>query len=257
VKTLYLKALLPLGGGDELPDKEESAEYEIDRHRLAEYDRVCGFRLRDEAPTTFPHVLGFPLQMQLMTSRDFPFQAIGMVHIENRIEQERPLKAGETVTVRVRATDLRDHPKGRQFDMVTEVGDHWRSWSTYLKREGGDGSSGEREESEPPEPNAIWDVPGHIGRSYASVSGDINPIHMHSLSAKLFGMPGAIAHGMWMKARCLASLENHLRGPHRAEVSFKTPLKIPGKAAFSGETEFALHNARSGKPHLTGKISPL
>jgi acyl dehydratase len=256
VKTLYVKALLPLGSGDELPDREESAEFEIDRHKLAAYDRVCGFRLRDEAPTTYPHVLGFPLQMQLMTSRDFPFQAIGMVHIENRIEQERPLMAGETVTVKVRAENLREHEKGRQFDMVTEAGDAWRSWSTYLKREGG-GSSGERESTEPPQPNAIWEVPDHIGRSYASVSGDVNPIHMHWLSAKLFGMPGAIAHGMWLKARCLAALENHLRGPHRAEVSFKTPVVLPAKVAFSGSTEFALHNARNGKPHLAGQIHSL
>ena len=138
----------------------------------------------------------------------------------------------------------------------------WSSESTYLRKgEGATGNGGGKERSdgssEPPEPKAIWQVPDDIGRRYASVSGDINPIHMHSLSAKLFGMPGAIAHGMWMKAHCLASLEHHLRGPHRAEVSFKTPLKIPGKAAFSGETEFALHNARNGKPHLTGKISPL
>ena len=257
MKTLYLKALIPSGGGDDLPDREESGEFEISRDKLAEYDRVCGFGLRDEAPTTYPHILGFPLQMQLMTSRDFPFGAIGLVHIENRIDQRRPLRAGETVEVRVRATDLRDHDKGRQFDMVTEVGDAWKSWSTYLKREGGGSSSGEREKTEPPEPNAIWDVPGDIGRQYAGVSGDVNPIHMHALSAKLFGMPGAIAHGMWLKARCLASLESLTREPHSVQVSFKTPVVLPSKVGFSGEREFALHNARNGKPHLSGQLRPL
>jgi len=257
VKTLYLKALIP-GGGEELPEDELSREAEIDRERLAAYDRVCGFRLRDEAPVTYPHILGFPLQMELMTRRDFPFGAIGLVHIENRIEQERPLQARETVSVRVRATDLRDHPKGRQFDMVTEVGDSWRSWSTYLKREGGgEGSDSSKERSEPPEPNAIWDVPGDIGRRYASVSGDVNPIHMHWVTAKLFGMPGAIAHGMWLKARCLASLENLTREPHRVEVTFKTPVVLPAKVAFSGERDFALHDARKGKPHLSGQLHPL
>ena len=256
MKTLYLKALVPGGGGDELPDTEESGEFEIDRDKVAAYDRVCGFRLRDETPTTYPHILGFPLQMKLMTSRDFPFGAIGLVHIENRIEQRRPLRAGETVTVKVRATDLRDHPKGRQFDMVTEAGDSWKSWSTYLKREGG-GSSGEREAAEPPQPNAIWDVPGDIGRQYASVSGDINPIHMHALSAKLFGMPGAIAHGMWLKARCVAALENLTHEPHSVQVSFKTPVVLPAKVGFSGEREFALHDARKGKPHLAGQLSAL
>ena len=257
MKTLYLKALVP-GGGKDLPDTEESGEYEIERDKLAAYDRVCGFRLRDEAPTTYPHILGFPLQMKLMTRRDFPFGAIGLVHIENRIEQRRPLEAGETVTVTVRATDLRDHEKGRQFDMVTEAGDAWKSWSTYLKREGdGGGGGSDKERQEPPEPNAIWKVPGDIGRQYASVSGDVNPIHMHSLSAKLFGMPGAIAHGMWLKARCLASLENLTREPHSVSVSFKTPVVLPAKVAFSGERDFALHDARKGKPHLSGQLRPL
>jgi acyl dehydratase len=255
VKTLYLKALIP-GGGKELPDTEESAEVEIDRDKVAAYDRVCGFRLKDEAPTTYPHILGFPLQMKLMTGRDFPFSVVGLVHIENRIDQRRPLKAGETVTVKVRATDLRDHDKGRQFDLITEVGDAWKSWSTYLKREGG-GSSGDRDSTEPPEPNAVWDVPGDIGRQYASVSGDVNPIHMHWVSAKLFGMPGAIAHGMWLKARCLASLESLTRGPHSAQVSFKTPVVLPAKVGFSGEREFALHDTRTGKPHLSGELRPL
>ena len=54
MKTLYLKALVPCGGGDELPDAEETGEFEIDREKLAAYDRVCGFRLRDEAPDHLP-----------------------------------------------------------------------------------------------------------------------------------------------------------------------------------------------------------
>ena len=80
---------------------------------------------------------------------------------------------------------------------------------------------------------------------------------MHSLSAKLFGMPGAIAHGMWLKARCLAALENLTHEPHSVQVSFKTPVVLPAKVGFSGEREFALHDARKGKPHLTGQLSAL
>jgi acyl dehydratase len=254
VKTLYLKALVP-SRGSELPDAEESREVTIDRENLAAYDRVCGFGLRDEAPTTYPHILGFPLQMKIMTGGDFPFSVLGLVHIQNRIEQQRPLTAGENVEVRVRVADLRDHEKGRQFDMLTEVGDAWKSWSTYLKREGGGSSA--KESKDAPQPNAIWDVPGEIGRQYASVSGDINPIHMHWLSAKLFGMPGAIAHGMWLKARCLAALENLTREPHTVQVTFKTPVVLPAKVGFSGEREFALHDVRSGKPHLAGQLRPL
>ena len=103
-------------------------------------------------------------------------------------------------------------------------------------------------------------MPGDIGRRYADVSGDRNPIHLHPVSAKLFGMPGAIAHGMWVKARCLAALEGLLPDSHTSEVSFKAPMVLPAKVAFAdwadGDTRaFAVHDARKGKPHLTGAVS--
>src|SRR5205085_8997769 len=115
---------------------------------------------------------------------------------------------------------LRDHDKGRQFDLVAEVsagGERvWHSTSTYLRRGGGGSSSSSSEKkssdkgSKPPAPDAYWKVDDGTGRRYASVSGDINPIHMHALSARLFGFPAPIAHGMWLKARCLAALEGQL-----------------------------------------------
>ena len=67
--------------------------------------------------------------------------------------------------------------------------------------------------------SAEWKLGGDLGRRYAAVSGDRNPIHMHALTAKPLGFPAAIAHGMWTKARCLAALESrlprllHRRGP--------------------------------------------
>src|SRR3954453_17093389 len=154
MRTLYPRAVMgsarkvpvigPLlaGGGEELPDRElVLPEVEIDREHLMEYDRVCGIPFSDEVPATYPHIVAFPLAMQLMTDRSFPFPVIGMVHIENRITQIRPLRAVEWLTMRVRAEDLRDHDKGTQFDLVAEasVGDErvWESRSTYLHREGG------------------------------------------------------------------------------------------------------------------------
>jgi acyl dehydratase len=131
---------------------------------------------------------------------------------------------------------------------------------------GGDGGSDKKDKgSEPPSPDAIWKVPGDIGRRYGGVSGDINPIHMHPLSARLFGFPKPIAHGMWLKARCLAALEGQLPERLTVEVAFKLPLLLPAKVAFasweaarggasSGHRDFAVHDARKGKPHLTGSL---
>src|SRR2546421_6315304 len=126
MRTLYPKAAagiglsvlrrLPgLGGGERaLPDEELALTgVEIDRDHLAAYDKVCGFRLRDELPPTYPHIIAFPLAMKLMTDSSFPFAVVGLVHIENRIEQTRQIRADEKLDVRVRTANLSEHDRGR------------------------------------------------------------------------------------------------------------------------------------------------
>jgi hypothetical protein len=245
--------LVRLRRPDELPERKLTREVAVDREHLAAYDRVCGFRLRDRLPPTYAHVLAFPLAMDLLTG-PFPFSPLGLVHVANRIEQLRPLEAGEPLALRVWAEDLRPHDRGTQFDVVAEFGDGaWRARSTYLHREGK--SSGGGRETEPPPANAVWRLPGDLGRRYARVSGDNNPIHTHPLLAKALGQPGTIAHGMWTKARALAALEASLPDAFTVDVRFKLPLRIPGKATFSAAGgSFAVHDAR-GRPHLEGRVS--
>ena len=262
--------LVRLRRPDELPDRELTREVSVDREHLAAYDRVCGFRLRDELPPTYPHVLAFPLAMELLTG-SFPFSPLGLVHVGNRIEQRRPLRADEPLSLRLWAEDLRPHDRGRQFDVVAEASVDgevaWRDVSTYLHRQvtspGGrrlrrpDGETPNMggEKAEPPSASAVWRLPGDIGRRYAGVSGDNNPIHTHPLLAKALGQPGTIAHGMFTKARSLAALEAQLPDAFAVDVRFKLPLRIPGKATFSSHNgAFAVHDSR-GRPHLEGSIS--
>jgi hypothetical protein len=260
MKRLYARILLGAvrRRPDALPADELTRRVEVDREALAAYDRVCSFRLRDELPPTYPHVLAFPLAMELMSSRSFPFSPLGLVHVGNRIEQLRPLRADEPLDLRVWAAGLAPHARGTQFELIGEaaVGGEvvWRDRSTYLHREGGRDSSSRRDS--PPQASAVWTVPGDIGRRYARVSGDANPIHLHPLAAKALGQPTAIAHGMWTKARCLAALEGELPAAFAVDVRFKLPLRLPARAAFSyADGAFAVHDARSGKPHLEGQIS--
>ena len=204
--------------------------------------------------------------MELLTG-PFPFSPLGLVHIANRIEQRRPLTAGERLDLRVWAEDLRPHDRGRQFDMVAEASVDgevaWRDVSTYLHRREVAGVAacaaiavpigGDRTAKHPIRaPTAVWRLPGDVGRRYARVSGDNNPIHTHPLIAKALGQPGTIAHGMWTKAHCLAALEAELPETFVVDVRFKLPLRIPGRATFSSTNgAFAVHDAR-GRPHLDG-----
>lgn len=255
------------GRGEQLPDVELRAPATADREHVAAYDRVCGFRLSDTLPPTYVHLLAFPLAMELMTARSFPFGVMGLVHVRNEISQLRPVATQEPLVVSVRAENLRPHDRGRQFDVAAEAAvagePVWRGRSTYLHREGrgggGGGATRAAEERGTPAAKARWQVPGDVGRRYAGVSGDRNPIHLHPLSARLFGMPRPIAHGMWLKARCLATLEGTLPAAYAVDVRFKLPLYLPARVAFAewpedGGRAFAVHAARDGKPHLTGSV---
>ncbi len=271
---LYAKAAIgtvtPGSGGDDLPDTEVVlTDVGIDREHLADYDRVCGFRLRDRLPATYPHVVAFPLAVRIMTRDDFPFALPGLVHIANRIRLHRPIEASDRLTVRVRTADLREHPKGRQFDVLSEAvvdGETvWTETGTILHKGGGSGRtdrSRDPEEAELPERTARWRVPADTGRRYAAVSGDHNPIHLHPLTAKAFGFPRQIAHGMWTKARCVAALEDRVPEAYAVEVSFRKPLVLPAEVGFGARREgeawsFAVRSERSGSPHLTGSLEPL
>jgi hypothetical protein len=239
----------------------------IDRERLAAYDRVCGFRVSDVLPATFPHILSFPLQAKLMTEPEFPFPMIGLVHLANRITQTRPLRADESFVLRVHAEGLRPHERGSQFDMVSEAladGEVvWTDVSTYLRRGGSPGPSerGSSSGSEPlgGEPAARWRLGGDTGRRYAEVSGDHNPIHLYPLTARLFGFRRAIAHGMWSKARCLAFFAERLPDAYTVDVRFKRPILLPAKVALFAEStkdgfRFALRHGTKDTPHLDGTI---
>jgi acyl dehydratase len=190
-----------------------------------------------------------------------------MVHVANSITVARPVRADEAVSFEVRAADLRPHPAGRQFDLLaaaTVDGEEvWSGRSTYLRREKPSGSGEKKERAVrsagPPSVTRIK-VPENIGRRYAAVSGDRNPIHLHALTAKAFGFPTNIAHGMWLKARTLAALEGRLPDAFTVDVAFKLPVLLPATISLASEatdTGFTLdvRDAKSGKPHLSGSVT--
>jgi acyl dehydratase len=256
-----LRRVPGVGGGDGLPDTAlEVRDQAIDLDHLSDYTDVCGFERMDRLPATYPHVLAFPLAMRIMTERAFPFSVLGVVHLGNEIVQVRPISPNERLSVRVHAEGMEPHDRGTQFTLAAEgrVGDElvWESRNVYLHRSKSGSSKGGGGD-QPLPARAHWRVPDDIGRRYGAVSGDRNPIHLHPLTARLFGMPRAIAHGMWVKARCLAELEASLPDAFTVGVQFKLPLFLPAQVAFGTEgNAFEVRDASSGKPHLTGELTP-
>lgn len=252
---------------------------------LAAYRTICGFpeagaggggEARGGAgpggagpgalPLTYPHVLAFPLAMRLMTGRGFPLPVVGLVHTWFEACGHRAVRADEGIQLTVYAEELKAHRRGTEVTMVTEArvdGELvWESRSGYLSRHPTQATAtGRREETDAEGLPALreWRLPGDLGRRYGAVSGDRNPIHLHPLTARLFGFPRAIAHGMWTVARCLAEAESD--GPGRqlrtVRADFKAPVLLPATVVYAadpGGNAFALRSP-SGRVHLTGAVT--
>lgn len=285
--TEIARALIPTrrGGPDgTLPQRRVMVtELEQDAERFTAYSRVCGFTLRDAVPATWLHVLTFPLQVRLMASGDFPLGLAGMVHVANSMQLHRPVDLGERLTLSSSAADLRAHRSGTQVDLLGEarVGDEvvWTGRSTYLargKRPSGSEAVSADDQQNPYEnagstsetptkiggtaPSALWRLPGDLGRRYAAVSGDVNPIHLTPLTAKAFGFPRTIAHGMWTHARALAALEGRVPATHTVEAAWRKPVLLPSTVGFSASREgertvFRVTSKDGAKVHMSGSLS--
>ncbi|WP_037861232.1 MaoC family dehydratase [Streptomyces sp. NRRL S-340] len=285
-----------------------------DLARLTAYERVCGFATgEDTLPVTYPHVLGFPLAMRLMSGGGFPLPLLGLIHTSIAVTRHTALPAAGTYDIAVRVDGLAAHRRGTQATVVTELragGDLvWESASTYLARHrphtpatggpgatgaghgdpgggradpagdghgdpagegradpaGHGGSSGDGRRAEPfrdgraPLPAVgEWRLADDLGRRYGAASGDRNPIHLHPLTARLFGFPRPIAHGMWTVARCLAA--HGTPEAARVRAAFRAPVPLPGALTYAadGRGRFELRSAdATARVHLVGEVEPL
>lgn len=267
---LYVKAVLPARGRpDTLPDlRLELPETAADLTHIAAYRRVCDLPFREVLPATYPHVLAFPLHLALLTDSDFPFAAMGCVHVSNRIEQRRPLGLTESLDLAVWAESLAPHRRGRTVTIVSEASARgevlWRDETVLLKPGAGGAPDAQKSGGlpvEPPTGPARWDLPNGLGRGYAAVSGDRNPIHLYDVTAKALGFRRHIAHGMWIKARCLAELDNRLPPSFAVEVAFKKPIELPSQVTFGARATDALIDfgvsGETGTTHLVGRIAAI
>ena len=274
---LFAKALLPrvAKGPARVPGHTAVVTgIQPDPDRLADYDRVCGFALRDHVPPTWLHVLTFPLHVHLLGGADSTIRLAGAVHVANRMRLHRPVGVTEVLDAAVRIENLRPHRRGAQFDVIGEVrvGDElvWDGASTYLAS----GATVERAPEatvppgptddggpEPVRPIATWRLPADLGIDYRRVSGDPNPIHTSRLAARVFGFARPIAHGMWTHARLLAALEPRLPDAYAVEARFARPILLPATVGAwwhqDADGWTAAVTTRDGtKPYLLAALHP-
>ena len=241
----------------------------LQAEHIAGYAALCGFTPVQGVPLTYPQLLTFPLVMEFFCSADCPWPAMGTVHLANAIEQHACLRVGDAVRVEMSSGRLFTHEKGQVFTLELRILRDaqlvWQGTQTLLrlgvKRATGELYASRLVGDQPLSRQADLAVPGNIGRRYGRVSGDMNPIHLSALSARLFGFRRAIAHGLWTKARALAALLPAAPVDHAAvAVEFKSPLLLPARASLwttrsAGSAWFEVRDSGGQRPHLRGVLS--
>jgi MaoC like domain len=241
----------------------------VQAERVSQYLDVCGFDAAHGVPFTYPQLLTFPLVMAYLSSPDCPWPAVGTVHLANAIEQREPLHVGDDVSVELHTAGLRAHDKGQVFDLELRVlrdGEWvWRGTQTLLRR-------GVRHPAGPLYASAIEDVAdmqrcaefearSTVGRRYASVSGDYNPMHWSTLGARLLGFRRMIAHGLWTQARALACLQPHQPWRQaRLLTEFRSPLLLPVRASVwqdrqNASWRFDVRDVRGDRLHVRALLT--
>lgn len=234
---------------------------------LKKYNKVCGFDHTLIVPATYIHTFIFPLHTQLLSQPEVPYPMLGLIHFANSIKQNRPLYVGEEFSATCKFGNLIAHDKGQAFELYTYIevkGKRiWEDTSIYFYKSGkeGIGSVLEWDQPELPE-NSIkttWDLHQNLGIEYAIASGDFNPIHLHPLSAKMFGFQRHIIHGMWSAGKVLSSLEKQVSESFEFTTLFKLPIFLPSSVIFRQNKtdegfDFDIVDRTQEKPHLKGYL---
>lgn len=218
----------------------------LDPAWLQAYADCVGLTADRTLPPLALQIAAAPLHMAILGDARFPFRALGLVHLSQRVTQTRPIPVDATLDLLAFSTDARWEKHGMSFGLVTEA-----RWEGNLVWRGETRALAPGKSPAAPTSLACsiagptiqgvqvvhdgdalrcehrLQVPEATGRRYAAIAGDLNPIHQHALLARLFGFRRAIVHGTWTLARALALCRLPQTDAFTLEATFRRPVALP------------------------------
>lgn len=245
--SLYTRALFKRANPDTQPDVINTLviDTRIDLNQLKKYNTLCQHTPKDNViPPFFPQVLAFKLHLEILLNKQLPFPAMGLVHRSNHVEYLSAINPTDILTIKVGMSNYEQDKKGISCTLLTQVYVNnklkWKASSTYFYR---------KKRSLPAKQNqtklkhkvfpldehlSTWSLKANLGRQYAKITGDLNPIHLYAMTARLFGFKQSIIHGMCMAAKATAQAQtNPISFPFQVHIEFSKPVYLPSKIAFS------------------------
>lgn len=221
-------------------------------------------------PVALPAVVASRLHRDLMGQGDLPVSGLGLVHVATQMWCSGRMPLDRAWQVRAWADGARHVRSGLEVDLWADcraADVRWTARVVVLSRSRSAAGTEESVAADLPGQVATWsirttlDAAESVGRRYARVSGDYNPIHLHALTARAFGFTRAIAHGWWALAAALARLgvdETSADQQRYLEVAYRRPILLPSRPTVladreAGATRFLVERA-DAKPHFAGRL---
>ena len=245
----------------------------INERQLNRFKTFFGLQSNQEAvPITFLHLLVFRPHLKFMLAKQLPFPVLGLVHMYNEIISHKDVFIDDRVNIQISISEIKQTNKGVEITLHSKIFRDrslvWESFSGYLNPVRSKGAAKPALKrlnmNNAYERQQKWSILSNLGRQYARLSGDANPIHLCGLTAKFFGFKQAIAHGMCMAFKCSAALENlsisNANRPTRLSIHFNKPVYLPSDVMFNynlrhDTSTFSITSGQSRKPLLTGELS--
>lgn len=266
-----------------LPDLAKRQSIIINGPHCERYNRLCEWQpgIASVVHPNYIQVLSLPMQLSMMVEVPFPFKPLGLVHISNQIEVNALCEQHSTLEMQTSFGKLMWHKKGWVFEVITKAFQDQRlmitATSSYLARtkHSGDVAHSDSEKNHVShyhdakvkltnaelslEPNykllyQPCTFESNIGRKYAAISKDYNPIHLTTASARMLGFKQAIAHGMFSKALCVSHLfkriprlKSQVLGSFDVYTEFMQPIYLPSKSTLVAN--LAEQKSDDAQPH--------
>ena len=121
-----------------------TAPYTVGREKIREFTAAIGappLEGGDVAPLTFPIVVAFQAMEQFMAEPGIGIELRHVVHADQRFEQSRPVRAGDTLTGTLQIDSLRSAAGmemiGTRTEISTTDGEHvCTAYATLVHRAG-------------------------------------------------------------------------------------------------------------------------
>ncbi len=298
-KPTYAEADTPL-----MPECKRSKQITISESHVNTYDAITKWNSTQGVHPNYVQTLSLPMQLDMMVQDSFPFKPLGLVHIGNQIDVFKLPTINQKILLVTEFGNTYFHKKGWLFEVTTKAYDfelcshESKSLahqplivgnSVYLARKQHDkeklrhlseksidvpdwiklGQSKISQALDSYQNLESFSFESDIGRRYARVSGDYNPIHLHPLTAKMLGFKKAIAHGMFSKAIAISCLHNQQwlnEETFQVKTVFMQPIGLPAKLDMVGKAltienrkDFMLTSESKFKTrvHLFGEVCEL